>query len=79
MDREDIPSPDARELRIEVIDDETASRMRTMTPQQRAVVSNTMYIQARAAVLHQIRRRHPNWTEAQVIAEAARRRGYGAV
>jgi Rv0078B-related antitoxin len=58
---------------VEVIDDATAAMYRTMTPAQRIAAACDAHDTAFAMTIAQVRRAHPDWTDAQLKVEAARR------
>jgi hypothetical protein len=63
----------ADQLRVEIIDDETAARLRQMTPAQRLASAHAMWRYAHTRLDALLRRQHPDWTEAQLRAEKRRR------
>ena len=64
---------------IEVVDDEMAAVLRGMTGAQRLRIASGMFVSARRAIMHMLRTEHPDWTEEQIVREAARRLSHGAV
>jgi len=62
-----------REIRIEVIDDATADRLRRMTPAQRVQRGLAMGSFARMIIEANVKSRHPDWDANAVRCEVARR------
>jgi hypothetical protein len=60
-------------LRIEVIDAATAAMYRAMTPAARVAIAARAHQTARALIAAGVRAQFPNWTEADVAREVARR------
>jgi len=58
---------------IEVVDDAVAEILRAKTPAERIALALEAGETARAMLIAQIRARHPDWADAQVQAEVARR------
>ncbi|HUT32026.1 MAG TPA: hypothetical protein VNE39_00985 [Planctomycetota bacterium] len=59
--------------RIEVIDDETADMLRRKTPAERMAMVNEFWRAARQKADTTVRGEHPDWGDARVAAEVARR------
>jgi hypothetical protein len=66
-------------VRIEVVDDETARMLRGKTGAERLAMASAMYESARRMLLSHLAAEHPDWTEEQVIREAARRLSHGEI
>lgn len=62
-----------RRVVVEVIDDATAAMYRAMTPAQRIAAACDAHDTAFAMTSAQVRRAHPEWTDAEVKTEVARR------
>ena len=59
--------------RIEVPDDAVVEVLRRLTPGERLVIANRMWVSARKTVEFIVRQAHPDWNEQQVRQEVARR------
>ncbi len=64
---------------IEVMDEQMAEIHRGMTGAQRLAIANDMFDSARRMLLSHLRATHPDWSEEQILREAARRLSHGAV
>ena len=64
---------------IEVMDDAMVEVLRQMSGEQRLRIASGMFASARRTIMHVLRTQHPDWSEEQVIREAARRLSHGAV
>ena len=64
---------------IEAMDDAMAEVYRTKTAAQRLAISNQMYLFARRMIRTQVAARNPEWTDAQITRETARRISNGSV
>lgn len=64
---------------IEVMDDAMAEIYRQMTGAQRLAIASGMYASARRMLLSHLRATQPDWSDEQIIREAARRLSHGAV
>ena len=64
---------------IEVMDDAMAEVYRKKTPGERLRIANQMYLFARRMIRAQVAADHPDWTDAQVTRETARRISNGSV
>ena len=64
---------------IEVMDDEMAKVIRSKTGAERLAIAYGMYDSARRMLLSYLRAQHPDWDEARINREAARRLSHGAV
>ena len=64
---------------IEVIDDAMAEVLRAKTGAQRLAIASGMYSSARRMLAGYLQTQHPDWSEAQISAEAARRLSHGAI
>lgn len=59
--------------RIEVPDDAVVEILRRLTPGERLMIANRMWVSARQVVEFVVRRDHPGWTEQQLQQEICRR------
>lgn len=64
-------------LRIEVVDEALAAILRRKTPAEKIAMVQAANWTARALLAGQIRRHHPDWDEAEVRREVARRMAGG--
>jgi hypothetical protein len=64
---------------FEIMDDEMAEVYRRMTPARRLQVASDLYASARQMLRSHLRAEHPEWSEAEVNREAARRLSHGAL
>ena len=64
---------------IEVMDDEMARVIRTKTGAERLRIASGMYASARRMLLSYLHSEHPDWDEARIQQEAARRLSHGAI
>lgn len=64
---------------IEVMDDRMAEILRQKTGAERLAIANGMYASARRMLISHLRTAHPDWSDEQVMHEAARRLSHGAV
>ena len=62
-----------RRIVVEVIDDATAAMYRAMTPAQRVAAACDAHDTAFSMTLARVRQQHPDWPEAQLRLETARR------
>jgi len=62
---------------IEVVDESMAAILRLKTPAERIALAGDANRTARAMLAAQIRSRHADWTETQVLSEVARRLAFG--
>ena len=63
---------------IEVVDDDMAKVLRTKTPGERLVMIDQLCLFARELVESGVRATHPDWTDAQVRREVAKRIAHDA-
>jgi hypothetical protein len=63
----------------EVLDDRVAEILRAKTPAERLAMTFRMWSFARDLIRRVIAREHPEWSEAEVARETARRMSHGAV
>ncbi len=68
------PNPAADDL-----DPAMVEILRHKTPLEKLAMADAMWRSARNQILLVLRAQHPDWTEAQVQREAARRLSHGAV
>jgi Rv0078B-related antitoxin len=66
-------------LRIEVIDEEMATRLRLKSGAERLAIASRMFSSARRMLLSHLRAVHPEWDQRQIEQEAARRLSHGTV
>jgi hypothetical protein len=64
---------------IEVLDDDMAAILRLKTPAERLAIAHGMWRFARRMIVTNLRAEHPDWDQAAVDREAARRLSHGAV
>ena len=64
-------------LRYEVVDDKVAEILRKKTPAEKVQMVCDANRTARILIASSLRSRHPDWDEAEVQAEVARRMLYG--
>src|SRR6186713_2203099 len=68
-----IPAPVLDFSRMEIPDDAVVEILRRLTPAERLVIANRMWVSARKVLLHLLRNENPQWSEQQVQEEVARR------
>lgn len=64
---------------IEVVDDAMAEVRRQKSGAKRLAIASGLFAFARKVILAQLRQEHPDWDEARIVAETARRLSRGAV
>jgi hypothetical protein len=64
---------------IEVLDDRMAEVLRQKTGAERLAIAFGLFSSARRMLISNLRAAHPDWSEAQINREAARRLSHGAV
>ena len=64
--------------KIEVLDDAVAAVLRQKTAAERLAIGHGLWAFARDLVLNVVCGEHPDWTEAEVRREVARRLSHGA-
>ena len=64
---------------IEVISDDMVDALRGKTGAERLQIASDLYRSARRMLVNHLRAMNPDWSLAQVDAEAARRLSHGAV
>jgi Rv0078B-related antitoxin len=69
----------ARTFTDEVLDDRMAAILRTKTPAQRLAIAFDLWSFARMTIRRNLGRQHPEWSEAELVREVARRMSHGAV
>ncbi len=69
----------ARTFTDEVLDDRMAAILRSKTPAQRLAIAFDMWPFARITIRRNLARQHPEWSEAELVREVARRMSHGAV
>lgn len=76
----DAADPLARRITaIEVISDGMVDALRSKTGAERLQIASDLYRSARQMLVNHLRATNPDWSLAQVDAEAARRLSHGAV
>jgi hypothetical protein len=65
--------------RIEVLDSRMADVLREKTEAERLQIANQMWSSARTMLTSILRSEHPDWDEARVQREVARRMSHGSV
>ncbi len=66
-------------IRFESVDDAVADVLREKSPADRLGIADGMWRFARETIVCVLRREHPDWDEARICEEAARRLSHGAV
>ena len=64
---------------IEVVDDDMARVLRAKTGVERLRIAWSMFSSARRMLTHHLTAEHPDWSEAEIHREAARRLSHGAI
>lgn len=64
---------------IEIIDDAMAKILREKTPQQRLAIAFGLWTSARKQLSNYLRTEHPDWSEAMIQKEVAKRLSHGTV
>jgi hypothetical protein len=65
--------------RIESVDDDLATILRTKSPAERLRIASGMWAMARDVISGALRSEHPDWSEEQIRKAVARRLSHGAV
>jgi hypothetical protein len=65
--------------RIECVDEDMAAVLRQKSPAERLEIAAGLWRFARDLIQRLLREEHPDWTDAQINAEVARRLSHGAV
>ncbi|ODA28564.1 hypothetical protein [Planctopirus hydrillae] len=68
----------ARQPVIEILEPEMVEILRQKTPAERLTQAFRMWETAREMIRGTIRQQHPDWSEEQVLREAANRLSHGA-
>lgn len=68
----------ARQPIIEILEPEMVEILRQKTPAERLTQAFRMWETAREMIRGTIRQQHPDWSEEQVLREAANRLSHGA-
>jgi hypothetical protein len=63
----------------DVLDDAMAAVLRTKTPAERLEIAFRLWAFARDTIRETLRRGHPDWTEAHLTRQVARRMSHGAI
>lgn len=66
-------------LRYEVIDDALAEVLRHKSPREKLAIVDGLWRLARSLIRNKLRHDHPDWADAELDAETARRMSRGAV
>jgi len=64
---------------FEVMDEAIAAMLRDKTGVERLAIADSLYSSARKMLICHLTTCHPDWTEDQILREAARRLSHGAV
>jgi len=64
---------------IEVVDDNVAEILRKKSPAERLAIADGLWRFAREMIRANVAREHPEWSEAEVQRQVARRMSRGAV
>ncbi len=65
--------------RVEVLDDEMVAIYRAMTGAERLRIASDMFASARRMLTSHLAHEHPEWSEAEILRETARRLSHGTV
>lgn len=63
---------------VEILDPVIVDILRRQTPQERLAQSFRLWETARLIVRSSVRQQHPEWSEDEILREAARRLSHGA-
>jgi hypothetical protein len=69
----------AEPLHIEVIDDQMAEILRAKSPAERLAIAHGMWLHAAQLIRRIVRVEHPEWSEAQISEQVAKRLSHGAI
>jgi Rv0078B-related antitoxin len=69
---------DSRSRTMEIVDDRVAEILRSKSPAERLVIADGMWRFARRMIREIIVREHPDWSEAEINRQVARRMSHGA-
>jgi hypothetical protein len=64
--------------KLDILDDEMAKVFQQKTAAERLAIAHGMWRHARTMILSILRREHPEWDDADIQREAARRLSHGA-
>lgn len=64
---------------IEVIDDDMTRVLRAKTGAERLRIASSMFASASRMLLSHLASEHPDWTQDEILREAARRLSHGAI
>jgi len=64
---------------VEVVDDDMARVLRSKTGAERLKIAFGMFTSARRMLLSHLAASHPDWSQDEILREAARRLSHGAV
>jgi hypothetical protein len=68
-----------RPLHVEMMDDAMADVLRAKSPAERLAIANGMWRSARRMIESLLYAEHPEWTDAEIRREVARRMSHGTV
>jgi hypothetical protein len=71
-------SMDSRIQKMEIVDDRVAEILRSKTPAERLAIADGMWWFARRMIREIVAREHPDWSEAEINRQVARRMSHGA-
>ena len=71
-------NPPVRSPVIEILDDEMAAVLRAKTGAERLQIASGLFAAARRMIASQLAAEHPDWDEARLREETARRLRHGA-
>jgi hypothetical protein len=69
---------DSRIRTMEIVDDRVAEILRSKSPAERLAIADGMRRFARRMIREIIAREHPDWSEAEINRQVARRMSHGA-
>ena len=69
---------DSRIQKMEIVDDRVAEILRSKTPAERLAIADGMWWFARRMIREIVAREHPDWSEAEINRQVARRMSHGA-
>ena len=69
---------DSRIRTMEIVDDRVAEILRSKSPAERLAIADGMWRFARRMIREIVAREHPDWSEAEINRQVARRMSHGA-
>jgi Rv0078B-related antitoxin len=69
---------DSRSRTMDIVDDRVAEILRSKSPAERLAIADGMWRFARRMIREIIVREHPDWSEAEINRQVARRMSHGA-